>query len=157
MPGDIRAKGRAVLPLVTSGAALTNNSAVAAATDLGVNAGGNAAEDFISQFWLSVQWASVSGMTAGMIAAELYLVPSQDGVVFPDVNLTGGSSRVPFATLAGVFELPLVPAVNTNIRLVTRTVDLLPLLYRAYILNKSGQSFNTGWTLHGVSAAAQYL
>ncbi len=158
MAGDIRAKERSIVTLTTSGASLANNSAGAAngTADFDARSSGNFPDDLQAQFELVCQWATITSIVAGSIAAELYLVPLIDGTNLPDVDLTSGSSRIQYACYAGTFECPKAPTVNTNMRFVTGNIAFNPLLLRPYILNRSGQTIAANWSLKAVSVQAQY-
>ncbi|WP_273704152.1 hypothetical protein, partial [Candidatus Accumulibacter vicinus] len=97
MAGDIGSKERAIVTLTTAGASLSNNSAGAAnaTADLDARAGGNLARDLAVLFELTMRWATVTGIVAGTVVADLYLVPLLDGTNLPDLDLTAGASRLP--------------------------------------------------------------
>lgn len=156
MAGDIFAKERSAVTLTSTGASLTNLSAAAAGTNLDVRSAGNAAEDFAGTFELICQWATITGIVAGTIIGDLYLVPALDGTNFPDVDTTAGSSRISSPHRVGFFEASKAPTANTDMRFGTITVDLAPLLYKAYLMNRSGQTISANWTLKVVTARVQY-
>lgn len=158
MAGDIRAKERAIVTLTSTGASLTNGSAAVAngTADFDARSSGNAPDDFEAAFELIVQWATITGITVNTAVAELYLVPILDGTNLPDIDLTAGSSALPAPTFVGVFVATKAPTANTNARFVSGAVNFNPLLYRPYILNKSGQTMTANWTLKAVSVQAQY-
>ena len=156
MPGDLRAKGRSIVTLTTTGGSLTTGSAGVAATDFDARTAGNFPDDLQAQFELLCQWATITSIVAGTIAAELYLVPILDGTNLPDVDLTGGTSRLPFASFAGVFECVKAPTAATNMRFITPNISFNPMLMRPYILNRSGQAISANWSLKAVSVQAQY-
>ena len=156
--GNIAAKERAIVTLTTTGASLATGSAGVAngTADFDARSTGNFPDDFQAQFELVCQWATITSIVAGTIAAELYLVPILDGTNLPDVDLTAGSSRIPFSTFVGVFECPKAPTANTNMRFVSALVSFNPLLMRPYILNRSGQTITANWSLKAVSVQGQY-
>ena len=158
MAGDIRAKESAIVTLTSAGASLTTGSAGAAngTADFDARSAGNAADDLRAQFELTCQWGTVTGITANTVVAELYLVPALDGTNFPDIDTTSGSSVLPMATYVGPFVATKAPTASANARFVSPAVDLLPVLYRPYIKNTSGQTISANWTLKAVSAQAQY-
>ena len=158
MPGDIRAKERGMVTLTKTGASLTTGSAGAAngTADFDARSSGNFPDDLQAQFELVCQWATITSIVAGTIAAELYLVPLLDGTNLPDLDLTAGSSRLPYACYAGVFECQKAPVANTNMRFVTGNIAFNPLLLRPYLLNRSGQTISANWSLKAVSVQAQY-
>lgn len=158
MAGDIGSKERAIVTLTTAGASLSNNSAGAAnaTADLDARAGGNLARDLAVLFELTMRWATVTGIVAGTVVADLYLVPLLDGTNLPDLDLTAGASRLPAACLAGSFEATKAPTADTDMRFVSPVVALQPLLYRPYIQQRAGQTCTANWTLKAVGAQGQY-
>lgn len=156
MAGDLRAKERAIITLTSTGASLTTGSAGSAGTDLDVRAAGNAADDLVARFELTCQWGTITGIAAGTVVAELYLVPKLDGTNLPDLDTTAGASRLPIGTSVAVFDATKTPAAATNARFITGLVELFPALYTAYLLNKSGQTISVNWTLKAVGAQGQY-
>jgi hypothetical protein len=154
--GDIRQKERAIVTLTSTGSSLANGSAGSAGTDFDARAAGNFADDMAAQFELTCQWATITGIVAGTVVAELYLVPKLDGTNLPDVDLTAGTSRLPFAAFASAFEAQKAPTANTNARFVSTLVQFNPLLFTAYILNRSGQTMAVNWSLKAVGVQGQY-
>jgi hypothetical protein len=161
--GSIFAKERSIVTLQdrTNVTALANGSAVAAATaDLDVRSAGNAAEDFLAMFDLLCRWTTITNIVAGVTVAELYLVPLLDGTNLPDVDLTAGTSYISPNGYVGNFLCAKQAVTATDMRFFLGPVPLFPALYRAYILNRSGQtvttSSGTSWQLKVVSAQAQY-
>lgn len=158
MPGDIFGKERAIITLTSTGASLTNLSAgVANATaDLDCRTAGNAGADFQAIFELTVQWATITGIVLNSLIADLFLVPALDGTNFPDLDTTSGSSALPLPAFAAPLVATKAPTANTNARYITPALDLAPLLYRPYLLNRSGQTMAANWTLKAVTARAQW-
>lgn len=158
MPGDLRAKERAIITLTSTGGSLTTGSAGAAnaTADFDARSTGNAPDDLQAQFELTCQWATITGIAAGTVVAELYLLPIADGTNAPDIDITAGSSRLPYAAYVGTFEATKAPTANTNARFVSGNVIFNPMLLRPYILNKSGQTITANWALKVVSVQAQY-
>lgn len=159
MPGNIKTKERSIITLTSTGASLTNGSAGSAGTDFDARSAGgtgNAEGDIEARFELTCQWATVTGITAGTIVAELFLVPKLDGTNLPDVDTTSGSSRLPAGAFAAAFDATKAPTANTNARFITPLLEIFPALYTAYILNRSGQTISANWTLKVVPSQAQY-
>lgn len=158
MAGSIKAQERAIITLSSGIASLTNNSAGIAngTADVDLRSSGNFPDDLQIIFEWIVQWATVTGIAANTVVGDLYLVPSLDGTNFPDIDTTSGSSALPLAAYAGSFVATKAPTANTNARFTTAPVTLMPLLYRPYILNKSGQTTTANSTLKGVGAQGQY-
>lgn len=158
MAGNITAKERAIVTLTSTGASITSGSAaVANATaDFDARSSGNAPDDLQAQFELICQWATITGIVAGTVVAELYLLPILDGTNLPDIDLTSGSSRLPSASYACAFEATKAPSASTNMRFVSPTVVFNPVLMRPYILNRAGQTMAVNWTLKALSVQAQY-
>lgn len=158
MAGDLRAKERAIVTLTSSGSSLTNGSAGAAngTADLDARSGGNVADDLMAVFELVCQWSTVTGIAAGTVVAELYLVPALDGTNFPDVDTTAGSSTLPAPTYVASFVATKAPSSSTDMRFVTAPVLIAPLLLRPYIRNTSGQTMAANWTVKAVGVQGQY-
>jgi hypothetical protein len=114
--------------------------------------GGNCAEAFTGQFALTCQWATVTGIAAGTDVADLYLVPSIDGTNFPAI----GTGVISPNHYVGSFICELAPTASTNMLFVSPEVDLLPRLYKAYIINQSGQTMSSSWSLTVVVDQGQY-
>jgi hypothetical protein len=156
MAGNLLLKEQPIVTLTTTGASLTTGSAGVAATQLDCRASGNAADMFTALFSLAAQWATVTGITAGTTIADIYLVPAIDGSNFPDIDTTAGASYIPYPHRAGSFVAPKTPATNTNMLFQSAPVDLLPVLYNVYLINRSGQTISANWTIKAVAVAAQY-
>jgi hypothetical protein len=158
MAGDIRAKERAIVTLTSTGASIaTATAGIANGTaNFDARSTGNAPDDLQAQFELTVQWATITSIVAGMVVAELYLLPVLDGTNAPDVDTTSGSSNIPAGAYVGAFVCAKAPTANTNMRFITGNVSVNPLLYQPYILNRSGQTMTANWTLKAVSVQAQY-
>lgn len=163
MPGNIFYKERAIVTLQdrTNTTTLANGTALAAVTaDMDVRSGGNVAQDFFALFELLCRWATITNIVRGTVAAELYLVPLVDGTNLPDVDLTAGTSGFSPAHFAGMFICSKAPTANVDMRFTTGIISLFPALYRAYILNRSGQTITvtsgTSWQLRVVTAQEQY-
>jgi hypothetical protein len=153
----IFAKERAVLTTTSAQLALANLTAAATlGANLDVRALGNTAEDFEALFELTVQWVTPTAIVLNTKVADLYLLPSLDGTVFPDVDLTAGSSALPLPSYIGSFVAVKAPAANTNMVFTINLAILHPVVYKPYLLNTSGQTISAGWTLRDVSAQAQY-
>jgi hypothetical protein len=156
MAGSFFFKERAIVTLTSSGSSMTNGTAVSVGTDLDVRSAGNAAEDFIARFQLQCQWATITGIGANTVVADLYLLPKLDGTNLPDVDTSSGISNIPFAAWVGNFVATKAPTANTNMLFISPPIDLQPLLYTPYLLNRSGQTISANWTLKVVSAQGQY-
>ena len=158
MAGDLRAKERAIVTLTSSGSSLTSGSAGVAngTADFDARSSGNFPDDLQAQFELICQWATVTGITKDTVVGDLYLLPALDGTNFPDIDTTSGSSALPWAAYACSFIAVKAPSSNTNMRFIGPVVQFNPLLHRPYILNRSGQTIATNWTLKAVGVQGQY-
>lgn len=156
MTGNIVWKEQAIVTLTSSGASLTNLSAGSAGTALDCRAGGNAADLIAAIFSLQCQCGTVTGITAGTVIADLYLVPAIDGTNYPDVDTTAGASYIAHPMRVGQFVAPKAMTASTNMLFQSAPVDILPLLYTAYIKNFCGQTISANWTLKAVAAGVQY-
>lgn len=158
MAGDLKAKEQAIVTLTSSGASMTSGSAAVAngTADFDARSGGNAPDDLQGQFELICQWATITGIVANQIIAELYLVPLLDGTNLPDIDLTAGASVLPAGTYVAPFTATKTPTAATNTRFISPNVLFNPLLMRPYILNRAGQTMSVNWTLKFVSVKGQY-
>lgn len=133
----------------TNGASTANGLQVAATTTLDVRSGGNAAEMFWANFELAAGFGTAP--TQHNII-DLYLVPALDGTNYADIDATG--HNLPSNCYVGSFEIIL--SQTTSQRMVVLGVPLMPLLYKAYLVNNSGQTISAAWTLKVVAAEEQY-
>lgn len=159
MAGEIFWKERSIVTLTSTGASLTNLSGAAAGTDLDVRAAGNAADDDAAIFQLTCQWGTVTAIAAGTLIADLYLVPKMDGTNLPQIDLTTGSSYIPFVYRVAGFVASKIPTASTDTIFATGSLDqipIMPLLYTAHLINRSGQTISTNWTLKVITARHQY-
>lgn len=158
MAGDLRAKERALITLTTTGASLTTGSAGVAngTADFDARSTGNVPDDLQAQFELTCQWASVAGIAAGAVVAEIYLLPILDGTNAPDIDLTPGSSRIPYAALAAILEATKTPTAATNARFISGNVPFNPVLMRPYLVNRAVTTMSSGWSLKVISVQGQY-
>jgi hypothetical protein len=156
MAGSILNKEAAsIVALTTTGASMTTGSATLAGT-LDARAGGNAPDMLAALFSLLVQWATVTGIAAGTVVADLYLVPAIDSATFPDIDTTAGASYIPYTMRVGSFVAPKAPSANTNMLFQSAVVDLMPALYNVYVINRSGQTMSANWAIKVLAVAAQY-
>ena len=156
MAGDIFGKERAIVTLTSTGSSLTNSNGVAVGTDLDFRSAGNFAQDFQIQFELLCQWATITGIVNGTVIGDLYLVPKMDGTNLPDVDTTVNNG-IPPTCYVGSFPCIKAPTANTNMRFVSNLVTVLhPMLYTAYLVNRSGQTITANWTMKAISARGQY-
>lgn len=159
MAGNLKTKERSIITLTSAGSSLTNGSGGSAGTDLDARSAGgtgNAEGDFLCRLELTCQWATITGISNGLVVAELHLVPKLDGTNLADVDTTAGSSKFPANTFADSFICAKSPSANTDMRFPTGVLELFPALYTAYILNKSGQTMSANWSLKVVPAQGQY-
>ncbi len=160
MAGDLFLKEGTIATLEANGGSVSNGSAVEANdATLDVRSGGlsGVVQNLDAQFELVCQWATITSIVAGIVAAELYLLPALDGTNYPDADLTGGASVLPIpGCYVGNFTVAKAPTANTNMRFVSPVVRLRPFLYKVYILGRAGQTISAGWTLKVMSARYQY-
>ncbi len=160
MAGNITLKEVSIITLSSAIAALVQNGGglANATANLDCRSGGNAVEVFDAAFELIVQWSTVTSIVSGTIVGDLYLVPALDGTKFPLVDIANASTDYISANQrVGSFINPLHnPATGTDYRFVIQGVQLQALLYRPYIINRSGQTFTANATLKCVPEYAQY-
>ncbi len=159
MAGSILWKETAVITLTSTLAALVQNGGGIAngTANLDVRAAGNAAGCFSAVFQILVQWVTVTGIVAGTNVGDFYLLPSLDGTNYPDVSVANSSTDyISPNHYVGSFIAASSPITNTNLLLVTPQIDLLPLIYKPYIINRSGQTMTANAVVKVVPASAQY-
>lgn len=159
MAGNIFWNEQAIVTLTAALAALVNGGGGVAngTANQDGRTGGNCAEMFTAAYQLTVQWATVTGIAAGTNVGDLYLVPALDGSNFPDVNIANASTDyISVNHRVGSFLATQAPSANTNVLLDIVNVDLQPLLYKPYIINRSGQTYTANATLKVLASKAQY-
>lgn len=158
MAGSIKAQERAIATLTSTGASVANLTAAAAnaTSNMDCRSSGGFPDDLQAIFELTCQWATVTGIAAGTLIADLYLIPVLDGTNAPDIDTTSGASALPAPAYVGGFVATKAPTANTNARFVSAPVNLMPVLYQPYLLWRSGQTVTANWTLKVVSAQGQY-
>lgn len=146
MPGNINWQSGSVqslaLQLSGQGAQLTNGSVVALTNNLD-NRGLSGGPAF---FGIAELLCSASGFGAAVSKdtnIDLYLVPSRDGTNFPNVDVTGGN--LPPGSLKGSFVITV--SGNNQARMNVEGIPVMPLLYKGYIKNSTGQTLTSGWSL----------
>jgi hypothetical protein len=158
MAGDIFLKEGTLFTLESSGSALTTGTAVAGTTNFDARNAGSAGviQNIEATFELVCQWSTVTGIVAGTVAAELYAVPAIDGTNFSDVDTTGSTSFISYPAYLGNFVCSKVPTGSTNMRFHSTPIRIRPFLYKPYILNRSGQTIASTWTLKIMTNRYQY-
>jgi hypothetical protein len=158
MAGSFKWQESSAQTIGTTAATLSSGSAVLVGQlDLRAVTAGPLADNFAALFTLAAAWATVTGIAANTVVAELYLVPSIDGgTTFPDVDTTAGASTIAYPHLAGSFVAAKTPGTGTTMNFATAPVDLFPALYNVYILNRSGQTLNSSAVLKVQGTVAQY-
>ena len=158
MAGDLFNKEGTIATLEANGGSLaTTVAAEANDATLDLRSGGltGAVQNLVFQFELVCQWATITSIVKDTVAAELYVVASLDGTNYPDTD-TGTPSALPPVAYGGNFTCTKAPTANVNMRFNSPRLALPPFLYKAYILNRSGQTISAGWTLKVMSSRGQY-
>lgn len=131
--------------LEANGGSCSNNAAVQA-NDANLN---NTTElAFTYDFWLDVGFGSSVGALGSI---SLYLIPSLDGTNFAALD----SSTPNFSPqqFSGFFT---TPTTGTATRfLAVQAVVLGPYKYQAWLVNATGQTMSSGWTLVAYPVKAQ--
>lgn len=158
--GDIKQKEQAIVTLTSSlGALINNGGGVANGTaNLDCRSGGNAAQLFAGDFELTCRWGTVTGIVSGTTVADLYLVPAEDGTNFAQTDIANATTDYlqPFH-YAGSFSNALHnPSTATDYIFTLSVENLKPRLYKAYLINRSGQTYTANATLKFVGDLAQY-
>lgn len=88
-------------------------------------------------FWGDFQLDVIFGVAPAVDQAiELFLIPAEDGTNYA-TNNTGATPRNAFTLYVGSFDTFNL----TTQKLVLRGVPLPPVLFKALLVNKSGQAF----------------
>lgn len=150
MPGLITTKELTVVVLQNdNGTSVSNNASGVAATQFDNRSGGNGAQSFWANFELKAGFGSAP--TIGL-TVDLYLVPRIDGTNLADV----GASAQTFQPNHNKGSFYIVLSQTGVQRMTISAALLMPLLYDAYLLNKSGQTMSTNWGLRVVPVQQQY-
>lgn len=140
MPTDFGIKQGTTTTVQTSGGSLANVTAVACST---ANLANQTNLDDFGTFELVGGFGSSPTLPQ---ALEVYLVPANDGTNFADVNTTSGSSYLSPSQFAGTIPVTLSQTASQRMTSSTR-IPLGPRLYKVYLLNRTGQSLSSGWSL----------
>ena len=157
MAGDLFYKVGTIATLSSSESSLATDVGVAAATNLDTRSGGTsgAVENMLFRAELTCQWATITSIDPGETVAEFYLVPALDGTNFPGVKTTS-VAFVSSTYLAGYFVCSVAPSANTDAIHSTAVFSVPPGLYKPYVVNRSGQTISSSWTLKVMSWRGQY-
>jgi hypothetical protein len=144
MPGSILWQSGPVIAfdsqLSGTGEALTNGSRVFCSGDF-YNDGRSGGPCL---FGTAVLTTSLSGFGAAVQAnqvIDLFLVQLPDGV-----QATASTSGLPNPAFRGSFVTPVSGNV-TMLRMMVEGIPLMPLQYRPWIQNNTGQTLASGWSL----------
>lgn len=133
--------------LMSSGGAVSNAAAAACSS---ANLDNATALGFSGAFRLTTNgFGSTTGIAGKTI--DLYLVAELDGTNFPEVDAS--TPNLPADAYRGSFE---IIDTNTTQYLDLEGIELGPFVYKAYIVNNSGQQLSAGWSLIGRTVTEQY-
>jgi hypothetical protein len=157
MAGNLALKTGTAVTVTSAGGSTTSGTATSAGTvDLRSAGTSNLIEELQAFVELTCQWATITSIAAGTIAADIYLVPALDGTNYATVDTTSGSSYIASTMRVGSCVVTNTPTAATNYQYVTAPFDLFPALYTVYILNRSGQTISANWALKILPCEAQY-
>jgi hypothetical protein len=159
MAGDLFLKEQTVVVVQNDdGGSLTNGSAVLIGSAIDMRAGGttNLIQNLRALAELKAQWGTVTGIAAGTVLAELYLIPALDGTNYIDIDGSSGAAYLPYTYKVGSFISPKALSASTNYRFACRAFDLFPALWKAYLKNTSGQTISANWGFRLGAARGQY-
>ena len=150
MAGNINWQSGAVASLAIqasgTGLALTNGSAVVlsgAALGLLDNTGASGGPAFFALAQLFGSQSGFGAATSANTTIDFYLVPSLDGTVFAQANAAG--PLLPANHYKGSFVV--TTSGNNQYTLMLEGIPLLPVKYRGYIQNNTGQTMTSGWSI----------
>lgn len=145
MAGDIFLKEVPIYFLSTSNAAALATATLTTAVGNNLDVRNlNATTAVGVMFSLNCSWNSTSGITTGTDVADLYLLPALNGTTF---SATGTSTASPNQYVASFINPSSTITVSTVTQFDTGIIELFPALYKAAIINQSGQTMNSSWTL----------
>ena len=144
MPGNINWQSGAVqsfaLQLSGQGAQITNGVATGCSGILD-NRGVSGGPGFFAVAQFQASQSGFGAATAANTSVDFYLVPSRDGVTYPNVDIAG--ANLPTGSLKGSF---LVTVSGNNQAIMNlENIPLMPLKYTGYIKNNTGQTLTSGW------------
>jgi hypothetical protein len=157
MAGNLALKTGTTTTITSSGGSTTTGTATSAGT-IDIRSGGtaNLVEMIEAYFELTCQWGTTTGITAGTVIADLYLVPAIDGTNYATVDTTSGSSYISSNFRLGSFVSPKALSTSTDYKFATPVGPLFCTIYTVYILNRSGQTISANWTLKVLADQGQY-
>ena len=157
MAGTLFLKEVSTYALSTSDcASLANNIAT---TAIGLNldnrSSATAPNSALAIFQLQCSFNATTALSVNTDIADLYLLPAMDGSTFPTI---GTSQIAPPFQVGSFINSASTVAVSTVVTYVTdpKGVDLFPVLYKAAIVNVSGQTINSSWSLKVSLAQGNY-
>ena len=131
--GSIKLEAGSIATLLsTEMNSLANNAAA-----LGAEFDNSAGLWLFGLFELNVTFGT--GPTAGS-TVDLYIIPAPDGTNYDDA-VTGASGSAPATSYAGGFPLRNVTSAQKVPLGVVRRIELPPTKLKAFVINRSGQSF----------------
>ena len=131
--GSIKLEAGSIATLLsTEMNSLANNAAA-----LGAEFDNSAGLWLFGLFELNVTFGT--GPTAGS-TVDLYIIPAPDGTNYDDA-VTGASGSAPATSYAGGFPLRNVTSAQKVPLGVVRRIELPPTKFKAFVINRSGQSF----------------
>lgn len=131
--GSIKLEAGSITSIMTTELnSLANNAAA-----IGAEFDNSAGLWLFGLFELNVTFGT--GPTAGS-TVDLYIIPAPDGTNFDDA-VTGASGSAPSTSYAGGFPLRSVTSAQKVPLGVVRRIELPPTKLKAFVINRSGQSF----------------
>lgn len=155
--GDNFFKEHTPVTITSSGSSVADKTASSAGViDLRAAGTTNLIEDLQAFMELTCKFTTITGIIAGTLVGEAFLVPALDGSNYADIDTTSGASYIASAYRVGVFTSHKQLVTATDYKFATLPFDLFPALYTAYVLFRAGQTVTANWTLKIASARGQY-
>lgn len=146
MPGQILWQSGAIInffpQLSGQGISLANGSRIQLSGDI-YNNGVSGGPSF---FGLCELTCSASGFGAAVQAGQtvdLYLLPAQDGTN----PITGATSGLPSTAFVGSFVTPVSGNVG-RLAMAVQQIPLLPVRYQSWLVNNTGQTLTSGYSVY---------
>lgn len=152
MAGNLFWKESSTITVSTNGSSFANGTLINAGT-LDNSSTGVQAQYLVARASLNAQWNATSGIVAGTDIVDLYMIPQIDRSTTPAFS----SSFAPPGAYVGSFICATnTVASSTFVLFDSGDFELRPWIYTVAMINQSGQTIASSWTLKIIQAEGQY-
>lgn len=124
------------------GISLANGGIIQLSGQLNNNGASGGPNFFASVELVGAPSTSFGAAINANVTVDLYLLPSRDGTNF----VQGSTSGLPLNHLKGSF-VSEVSGNSASWRMAVDNIPLMPVTYKAWIQNNTGQTLNSGYTV----------